>query len=981
VQSLNGTWKFKLFEGLTVPAEYTDWKNPAFDVGPWDNIAVPGNWETQGFKIPEYGRDLGEYTGLYRTSFKYNPAWKSKNVILRFDGVHFGYECYINGTKAGEHGSAFNMCQFDITPFLNMESDNILCVKVSSRSFGWLFDTNDCWSLVGITRDVELFALDNVYLEDMTFVSEVTPESDAIVKVRVDVNRFRENRSAYKLNISLSDPLNNHILDFSRPIDPNVKVYDFEGILRQPKLWTAETPNLYRIEVCIVDDKGYVVQRINERIGVRSVYVDGFDLKVNHKPVLLRGVCVNEIDPQLGRALTYKERRKQLEKMKAANINFIRTAHYPFGPDFLQLCDEMGFYVCNEIPFGSRGAENLEKEEYLPELIERADATLRRDKNRPSVIIWSLGNENPYTPIVEKVLEYVSIKDPGRPRGLPQKTGDFMKFTKNPSPNVDIIMGHYLSDSRISEAVKNTSKPIIHTEYAHSLGLAFEDLEAKYSRILNEEKVVGGSIWCWSDQTVMTLGDNQKNKILKSVWIDSMRFMDSYGRSEVAEGKREVWKEAADGIVYGDGYPQEDFYEVRKVYSPVIINTDKLNAKSGASNVFDLDIESRFDFISLHGYKIDWKVCNVRRILESGEVWLQTPAGMQDKVSMHVDLPENVDFNDLMLSMEILDPSGKSIYEKTLPIEIIGHSKDYRSLVEVLPEAKKSKNRISKTMASVGADDVHFELTGKGVLKIKDGKDRQIIETPLYLRVGRPLSITLDYLAQKDTFYWNPYILTPVIEGFETSEQKDGVQIRLACRWNRIEKPEEYVSGIVVVDMRSNGTVNLDYDIIPSENASGNFLECGLLLKLNPSFDVFRWLGAGPFSYTPGKTAYNERSCWAVHKDDIRFAGNRGLVDIAVITDQQRGVGLWSENGYVGIENINGSIHVSQNALVTGYGSKFTEPGNRIPMNDLKSIKGSFVLFVDQPEKPVTFFDLIFKSDKSYPTVVPEQPYMKSYGR
>ena len=174
-------------------------------------------------------------------------------------------------------------------------------------------------------------------------------------------------------------------------------------------------------------------------MGIRDIHIDGFNLKINHKPVLLRGVCLNEIDPKLGRALTYKERRQQLEMIKAANINFIRTAHYPFNHEFYELCDEMGFYVCNEIPFGSRGAAYLKQEEYLPNLKARADATLRRDKNHPSVIIWSLGNENPYTPIVEELLKFVKEKDPSRPRGLPQKVSDFMNFASNPSENVDLF--------------------------------------------------------------------------------------------------------------------------------------------------------------------------------------------------------------------------------------------------------------------------------------------------------------------------------------------------------------------------------------------------------------------------------------------------------------------------------------------------------------------------------------------------------------
>ena len=123
------------------------------------------------------------------------------------------------------------------------------------------------------------------------------------------------------------------------------------------------------------------------------------------------------------------------------------------------------------------------------------------------------------------------------------------------------------------------------------------------------------------------------------------------------------------------------------------------------------------------------------------------------------------------------------------------------------------------------------------------------------------------------------------------------------------------------------------------QRCDGYFLECGLTLKLDSIFDTFRWLGEGPFTYTPGKTMYNKRNCWALHKNDLRFIGNRGLVDIAVATDKQRGIGLWSDNGNIGVENINGSIYISQNAIVTGYGSKFTAPQKRKTMDNLKEIR------------------------------------------
>ena len=974
VQTLNGTWKFKLIKGLVLPSEFINWNSPNYETSEWDEITVPGNWETQGYKVPEYGNQLDEYTGLYSRKFYYDPAWNGKHVILRFDGVHFGYECYINGHYVGQWGSAFNLCQFDITPYLNTEGENLICVKVQTRSMGWEFDRNDCWSLTGISRDIELFTIDNIYLEDVRYTSEVDTNLDATIRVRVDIGCFMDDNTSCAVNISISDQQNRHVLNFNAPINKSNKTYEFKDTLKHPKLWTAETPCLYRLEVCIIDQQGNTIQRINERVGIRNVITEGTSLKVNHNPIRLRGVCLNEIDPKLGRALSYKERRQQLEMMKTANINFIRTAHYPFGPEFLELCDEMGFYVCCEVPFG-HGDENLTNPDFLPELLARADATLRRDKNHPSVILWSLGNENPYTSMVEEVLKFVKHKDPTRPRGLPQAGSYFIQNRNEISENVDIYMAHYLAVDKLNEAIKGIDKPIILTEYAHSHGLSFDELENQYDNILTHPEIAGGSIWCWADQAVLTYGRNILEKQLEGhyrratgnaqqgVWIDSLRYMDSNDYS------------GTDGIVYADGYPQEDYFVVRKVYSPIVISDNSLKGELGKINNFVINIENRFDFVSLHGYKLNWHIRNVRHILNKGEVWLQTSARASENIGVQAELPESVPYNDLMLCLEVLDVSEKCIYEKSLPINLIGNKKDYFSLIRSLPSNKFYKTRTLKDRIQVTTGDIQYSITNKGRLQITD-KAGSILNSSLLLRVGRSITTNLEYLGRREPFYWNPYLLTPIIKQFDVLKQNDNTQVVLKCQWNRIERSEESIFGTITINIYSNGVILFDYDLKPSENATGKLLECGLTLQLDSSFDVFRWIGAGPFNYTPGKTAHAERNYWALHQNDIRFIGNKGLVDIGMVTSTTKGLVCLSNNGNIGIEDIGGQIHLSQNAIVSGYGSKFTLPKGALPVNEVIHIRGALALFVVKLMEPTPFTDGLFKP---YHTVVPEQPYIKSY--
>lgn len=316
--------------------------------------------------------------------------------------------------------------------------------------------------------------------------------------------------------------------------------------------------------------------------GLRIVRLVDKHLEINGESVFLNGVAWNEIDPVLGRAISEPERRRQMSLMKTAGVNCIRTAHYPFGPDFLRLCDEMGFYAIDEVPFGSRGRPLLEKPEYVDELICRTEATMRRDKNHASVIFWTFGNENPYTKNTKAVLEYAKKKDGSRPRGLPQIGSSQAKETMyHPERDVDFVSPHYLSPANMKEYEENTTKPLVQTEFAHACGNGFNDFEDRYRRMRERQDIwMGGCIWAWIDQSVMH-PDNGKEfekelsltrtiypnhqlpkdlrrdlpRNLQGNYIDALHFIDSWG------------DRATDGIVYGDGTPKDGYWLVKALYA------------------------------------------------------------------------------------------------------------------------------------------------------------------------------------------------------------------------------------------------------------------------------------------------------------------------------------------------------------------------------------------------------------------------------
>ena len=921
VTSLNGTWQFKLD-----------------NTSEWRTIQVPGNWETQGVKRPEYGRRLSAMTGIYQRTFDFREEWRGKDVVLRLDGVQHGFRVFVNGQEAGSGHSGHTMHQFCITPYLK-EGRNEMRIEVTTHSPYWLFDVCDAWSLTGIKRSVELFSVPKEgSLADVIFTSKVNPDLSADITVRVKViSQFSALSSQFKITASLLDERYNHVADMQATAQDGFAV--LTAHLPHPKLWNAETPNLYRLDVKLYDAQGRKLQAIEEKVGIREIRVErlrvgdgtsGMDCKIllNNREIFLRGACLSEQDAIEGGAMTPLHRRQQLEQMKAANINFIRTAHYPLDPLFTRLCDEMGFYVCEEIPFASRGDEYLKTNspEVIAELKARAKATIDRDRNCPSIVMWSHGNENKIYRCQDSVLCFTQQYDPTRLRVVPQAKGAFLSYIKRPSKYVDIISGHYANDGVLKQACEESRLPVINTEYAHSLGTAFGELEHKYDIFRREPKIAGGSVWSYQDQSILTHHFNQQNQVLKGVRIDSLRYMDSWGINPIPEGEDERGKEGSDGVVYGDGYPQEDYFELAQVYTPVYVTP--LSSPEGDSLV-GISVENRFDFISLHGYSLRWQLKRWQQVLDEGTIWLSAKARETETVSIPITN------NSQFLHMQVLRPDGSLCYERN--VRLNGDT-DYR---QMLTEAAGNRQ-----MTLV----------------------RQWQKEGFMLRVGRAIEIGLDY---KRKGLWQPYLLEPAT--MKTKKQKGGY--RITCRWQKAISPERpsYIDGDITVTTAKDGTATIDYTLSPSDSIGGKFLDYGLAFALPGDYDQVAWLGQGPFSQTPDKTAYNNYGTWQLHRDDIRFYGNRAGVDLMALQSPQTTIALCTDSRNIHLENVDGRIVVTDNLVVGSYGTKFNGPQGK-DAGKIGVQRGRITLKADA----TALLDTIFGPRRD---VNAEQPYMQSYGK
>ena len=574
MKSLNGEWQLKVVNGVT-----DDKTVPAADAT-WGTIPVPGCWEQYGFCEPRYSFP-DSLTGYYRTAFTLPQEWKGQHVIIRLDGVLRGYDLWLNDHLVGSWEQAYNTCLFDLTPYLSKKAfqgeAQQLSMRVYSRFKGHEFDNFDDWAPMGIFRDVTLFTVPKTHLSDLTVTTKINGE----VTVKTEVaNATPKTSTDYEI------------------LDAQGHVVSTGERIAQPMLWTAETPYLYTLRL-YVKDKGKTLQTFTQKIGLREVSIDVLSaspldsvknvLKVNGKPVKLRGVNAHSTDPRTVKVISDELTLKDMRLMKEASINYIRTSHYPREPRFFELADSLGFYVVCEAPFGSRGEKHLKKADYFDILKSRVKATIDCHKNHPSVIVWSLGNENPLPKSCERVGEYAQQLDATRPYCFPQKGSTFrgIGFDRFPK-QVPVYAPHYPTTSQLRDYYTKTDRPLIFTEYCHTLGISFEDHDRQWEIIERTPGIAGGSVWEWADQGMPFTSEKGIVKSEKLYGYEEKVYTSKDGGFEMNGNQ------GTDGLLYADRTPLPNYYELQHNYARAFVS--RLSCDAVAAN---LTIENRYDFLNL----------------------------------------------------------------------------------------------------------------------------------------------------------------------------------------------------------------------------------------------------------------------------------------------------------------------------------------------------------------------------------------------
>lgn len=613
-RSLNGNWKFTYTDRYANRIQ--DFYREDLDTRQWADIAVPSNWELKGFGIPIYTNITYPHpknppyigpdnpVGTYRKEFDIPTQWDGQEVLLHFGSITGCAFVYVNGQKVGMTKAAKTPAEFNITKYLR-KGKNLLAVQIFRWHDGSYLEDQDFWRLSGIERDVYVYALPKQTVWDFFLQPDLDAQyKNGLFKAAVTLRNFQPAAAGKgTITVSLLDAAGKQVWKqeqkFTATAD-SFQTVQLLGKITNVLKWSGEFPNLYQCVINMKNDAG-VNLYTGAKIGFRKVEIKNAQLMVNGMPLIVRGVNRHEHDDVNGHVPLKEVMLTDIRLMKELNINAVRCSHYPNDPLWYKLCDQYGIYVVDEANIETHGMgaewqawfDKKKHPAYLPEWapahMDREVRMVERDKNHPSIIIWSLGNECGNGPVFHDAYKWMKQRDPSRPVQFEQAGEDW---------NTDIVCPMYPSINNMKRYAADSSKkrPYIMCEYAHAMGNSNGNFRTYWDIMATSPRMQGGFIWDWVDQGIKTKDDNGK-----TYWAYGGDLGGFYWQNDE--------NGVADGILSSDRTPDPGAYEVRKVYQPIeFIAKDIAAGKLILRNLFSFTNLDQYDFkweLFLNGKKVD----------------------------------------------------------------------------------------------------------------------------------------------------------------------------------------------------------------------------------------------------------------------------------------------------------------------------------------------------------------------------------------
>ncbi|MEW5958559.1 MAG: glycoside hydrolase family 2 TIM barrel-domain containing protein [Chloroflexota bacterium] len=676
-QPLNGPWQFRLVANPhAAPADFSD---PNFDAADWDALPVPSNWMMHGYDNPIYTNVKmpippnppyvphdDNPTGLYRRTFTIPDEWRDRQIFICFDGVESAFYLWVNGRPVGYSQDSRLPAEFDLTAYVR-PGLNRLAAMVIRWSDGSYLEDQDHWWMAGIYRDVYLYAAPKVHIFDFFVRTEFEADyRDATLRVQARVNFYERPAPAtarpesryfdpgsteYSIAMQLYDAEGAPVLP--EPVSRPVQLSDWaDNVVRllqpvaNPRQWSAEDPYLYTLVLLLKNAQGETIEAESCQIGFRQVEIKGRELLINGRPVLLKGVNRHDFDERRGKTVTLESMLADVRLLKQFNFNAVRTAHYPNDPRWYDLCDQYGLYLIDEANIECHALYNKlpNNPQWATAFLERGMRLVQRDKNHPSVIMWSLGNESGYGPNHDAIAGWIRGYDPTRPLHYEGATspytmllnGEQVDFSRKPDEAEqeaarrrgwqagqlvsDVFSTMYPTVNHIIAYAQDpaNTRPLIMCEYAHSMGNSTGNLKEYWQAVEQYHGLQGGFIWDWVDQGLLKVDEEGRE-----YWAYGGDFGDDINDLNFC----------INGLIWPDRTPHPAMFECKKLFQPLAV--EAVDLAQGRLKIFNKQY-----FATLGNLAGSWEVQVDGRPVQQGDLpRLDLPPQQDQEIMIPIQKP------------------------------------------------------------------------------------------------------------------------------------------------------------------------------------------------------------------------------------------------------------------------------------------------------------------------------------------------------
>lgn len=830
-KSLNGNWKFNFSKNLN--SRIRDFYKNDYDYSGWDTIKVPGHIQLQGFDAPHYVNTMYPWdghevilppeipkdynpVGSYIRTFDIPQNWDKDKVFISFQGVESCFNLWINGEFVGYSEDTFTPAEFEISKFLQ-EGENKLAVEVIKWCSGSWLEDQDFWRLSGIFRDVYLYSVPKTHIRDIFVKTELSDDLlNSKLKLELKIAGEISNKKVY---FELFDK---EELKLKSPLTTISNELVLEEYIENISLWSAENPYLYKLNIYVVDENNNLVEVIPQKIGFRKFEMKDKIMHINGKRIVFKGVNRHEFSCYHGRAVTEEEMLWDIKFMKRYNFNAVRTSHYPNNSRWYELCDEYGLYVIDEANIESHGSWQKigackpdwvvpgDREDWLPMVLDRAESMLERDKNHPSIIIWSCGNEAFGGEVLYKMSEYFRGRDSSR---LVHYESIFWDRRYNDTSDMESRM--YAKVTDIEEYLNdNPQKPFINCEYTHAMGNSNGAMH-KYTELENKYPMYqGGFIWDYIDQAIMT--------------------KDRYGKEFLAFGgdfgdQPTDYNFCVNGVVYADRRPSPKMQEVKQLFCDFKLFPEKNGVL----------IKNESLFTNANKYILRYTLKKEGISLYSN-ILIPEVSPLSEKF-IELSFPNYTDSGEYIIecSLELVD---NTLWEKN------GHELcfgQYVYKVESLLEEKTTKKVFvenSDVNLGVKGDNFHiiFSKSYGSMVSVKYN-EKQFIKYPPFPNFWRaPTDNDRGNKMANRYSQWKIASLYNRVVNIDISEREDGASITYT--YELATSPVTYCK--VTYDVNSLGQIKVKmlYDGFEGISEMPAF---GMTMKLPADYENVKWYGNG----------------------------------------------------------------------------------------------------------------------------------------